>query len=244
MSKNGGWVKIHRKILKWEWYDEPNVWRIFTHCLLKANYKDKEWRGISIKRGSFITSYANLSKETKLSVQQTRTAIAKLESTGELTIKTSNRNTMVIINNYSEHQSINEPGTSQSTINQRSINKQSTTTKKDKKEKKEKNIIINSKYSHELEDILNKWNFEMGTKMKSTRAIKGNYEIWREEYELEDIFRAIEAIQSHSFWSDKMKLATLFRTKNSNGDCDYIGDLLASRVTSQPNINNLKVTQI
>jgi len=72
-----GWIKLHRGLLEWEWYDEPNVFRLFLHCILKANHSDKSWRGSVIKRGEFVTSLQNLSSETKLSVQQVRTCLKK-----------------------------------------------------------------------------------------------------------------------------------------------------------------------
>ena len=35
-----GFIKLHRKILKWEWYDEPNTMRLFIHLLLTASIED------------------------------------------------------------------------------------------------------------------------------------------------------------------------------------------------------------
>ena len=52
---SNGWIKIHRQIIEWEWYDEPNVMRLFLHLLLKANHKDKNYRGKVIKKGMLLT---------------------------------------------------------------------------------------------------------------------------------------------------------------------------------------------
>ena len=43
-----GWIKLHRQFLEWEWYDEPNCTRVFLHCLLKANHKDKRYSTTSV----------------------------------------------------------------------------------------------------------------------------------------------------------------------------------------------------
>ena len=64
-----GFVKLHRSLLKWEWYDDLNTFKLFMHLLLTVNYYDRQWRGKTVKRGSRITSYAILAKETKLSVK-------------------------------------------------------------------------------------------------------------------------------------------------------------------------------
>lgn len=62
-----GWIKLHRKLLEWEWYDDSNAFRLFIHCLLKSNHEERQWRGIVINRGEFVTSQESLSKELKLS---------------------------------------------------------------------------------------------------------------------------------------------------------------------------------
>ena len=131
-----GWIKLHRKILDWEWYDDPKTFRLFIHCLLKANHKDKKWRGNNINRGSFITSLSNLSLETGLSLQQVRTCLDKLESTNEINKASTSVNTCITIINYDDYQSDNTPITN----DQQTSNKRVTTTKNDKNVKNEKNI--------------------------------------------------------------------------------------------------------
>ena len=85
MSENNGYIKIHRKILEWEWYDDNNTYRLFTHCLLRANWKSGSWHGIKYNAGEFITSLPTLAKETHLSVSQVRVALNHLKMTGEVT---------------------------------------------------------------------------------------------------------------------------------------------------------------
>ena len=48
---NNGWLKLHRKISEWEWYTDGNTFRLFLHLLLNANFEDKKWKGITIKKG-------------------------------------------------------------------------------------------------------------------------------------------------------------------------------------------------
>ena len=140
-----GYIKTYRKMLDWEWYTDVPVRVLFEHCLLKANYKEKKWHGITIECGSFITSYENLAFETGLTVQQVRTAINKLKSTGEITYQSTSRYSIITVNNWIEYQEDNTQVNKQITNNQQTINKQITTTKerKESKEYKErKNIDI------------------------------------------------------------------------------------------------------
>ena len=99
-----GWITLHRKILNWQWYHNTNVFRVFMHLLLNANYEDKYWNGIIIKRGQVVTSIRNISKETGLSIQHTRTAITNLQKTKEITIKTTNKYSLVTIEKYNDYQ--------------------------------------------------------------------------------------------------------------------------------------------
>lgn len=101
---NNGWIKLHRSFLDWEWYNCPNTARLFLHCLLKANHKDKKWQGQIIKRGTFLTSLDILSKETGMSVKSVRTSLAKLEKTGEIGTERARKGTKLTICNYGTYQ--------------------------------------------------------------------------------------------------------------------------------------------
>ena len=100
-----GFIKISRKMLSWGWFKDANTAHLFIYCLMRANYKDTEWRGVKLKRGSFITSLKNLSDETGLTQRQVRTALEHLISTNEVTKYASAKNTVVIVNNYDKYQS-------------------------------------------------------------------------------------------------------------------------------------------
>ncbi len=126
-----GFVKLYRDLLNWEWYSDLPVRTLFIHCLLKANYKNTKWKGQAINAGEFITSIASLTKETGLSQRQTRTALFKLKSTCNLTIKTTSRYSIITVNNWQKWQA------EQQTYRQAS-DKQATT---DKEYKEYKNNI-------------------------------------------------------------------------------------------------------
>ena len=123
-----GWVKIHRQFLDWEWYDDNNTKILFIHLLLKANHKPKKYRGKLIEIGQHVTGLEVLCKETGLSIQKIRTAISKLKSTNEITIKTSSKGTVIQIVNYTKYQI----ATNELTNHQQTSNKPATTNKNDK----------------------------------------------------------------------------------------------------------------
>jgi len=128
MKNQNGWIKLHRQILEWEWYDDINCFRLFTHLILKANHKEKRYKGMVIKAGQIVTSRDLLAEETGLSSQQIRTAITKLKSTNEITSVTSSQGTIIEVVNYDKYQiATNEITEEQPTSNQRA-----TTNKNDK----------------------------------------------------------------------------------------------------------------
>lgn len=106
MNQNLSWIKLYRKLLDWEWYKNVNTTRVFIHLLLRANVEDRVWKGVAVNRGQFITSIENLAKETHLSFQQTRTALHNINSTSDITIKTTNKYTLITINKYNDYQQI------------------------------------------------------------------------------------------------------------------------------------------
>lgn len=103
-----GFITLHRQLLDWEWYRDINTKSLFIHCLLKANWEDRNWNGIEIKRGQFVTSNDTLSRELKLSVKEVRTAISKLEKTNEIIKKGASKYTLLSVVKYDFYQEINK----------------------------------------------------------------------------------------------------------------------------------------
>jgi len=125
-----GWVKLHRKFLEWEWYDKSETVHLFLHCLLKANHKNKNYRGKIVNRGSFLTSRELLSKELGLSQRQIRTSLSRLKMTNELTINSTRKGTLIQVVNYTKYQ----VQTNKETDNRPTIDQQQTSNKNVKNE--------------------------------------------------------------------------------------------------------------
>ncbi|MDO4615544.1 MAG: hypothetical protein Q4B15_07930, partial [Lachnospiraceae bacterium] len=98
------YIKLNRKILNWEWYDDVNTRLLFIHCLLRANWMETSWHGVKLKRGEFITSLASLAEETNLSVRNVRTALKHLKATGEVTSRKYAKFRIISIKNWDLYQ--------------------------------------------------------------------------------------------------------------------------------------------
>lgn len=131
------WIKIFRELLQWEWFEKAEMVQLFIYLLLKASCEDKQWQGITVKRGQLVTSNGSMRRDLKLSEQQIRTCIKRLISTGEITYQSTNRYVIITICNYDKYQEnkstanepINEQANTLPTDEQRAINEQTTTSK-------------------------------------------------------------------------------------------------------------------
>lgn len=133
-------IKLYRKLIDWEWYDDTNTFRVFTHCLLRANWKPCKWHGVDIEAGQFITSLANLAEETHLTVMQVRTALNHLILTGEITSYQQGKFRIITVNNWCQYQGDNKVRNKVVTRSQQGDNKVITTDKEYKEREEEKEL--------------------------------------------------------------------------------------------------------
>lgn len=145
-----GWIKLHRSLIEWEWFQDINTTHLFILILLKANTQDKMWQGTCIKRGQFISSLRHLSEETGLSVAQVRRCIDNLKNTGEITHQNCVKYGLFTVINYDKYQCYNTLDNSQTTSVQQSNNKPAATTKKEKNNKNKKKEIV---YTPQFEEF-------------------------------------------------------------------------------------------
>jgi hypothetical protein len=127
-AENDSFITLHRRITQWEWYTDTNTKSLFIHLVLMAQHKDVKWRGIDLKRGQLLTGRMLLSRQTGLSEQEIRTSLNKLKSTSEITIKSTNKNSIITLNNYNTYQDRKEAKKpSNQPTNEPTSNQQSTT---------------------------------------------------------------------------------------------------------------------
>jgi len=159
-----GFIYLHRKILKWEWYDDANTMRVFLHLLLTANHIKKRWRGIDIKRGQVVIGRKKLASTLKLTEREIRTSLKRLKSTNELTIKTTNKFSVVSIAEYESYQVYEKKTTSKTTSQVPTNDQQTTTTNNDNNDNKN-----NKKETFEIPEWINVNDWNDFLKMRSSK---------------------------------------------------------------------------
>ena len=122
---SNGFVLLNRSITDWRWYQDANTFRLWVHLIVNANFVDKDFEGITIRRGQLVTSYASLSRDLGISLQSVRTALGHLKSTGEITTSVHPKYQVITIVNYDQYQT-NQQGNQQATNRQSTGNQQAT----------------------------------------------------------------------------------------------------------------------
>lgn len=180
-----GYIKLFRQLKEWEWYSNKNVTRVFIDLLLSVNFKPKKWQGIEIQRGQIIIGLSKYAESIGLSLQELKTVLKKLKSTGEITTTATNRYTIITICNFESYQSSedesNQQSNQQTTNKQLSNNFQSTFNqqqlKKVKNNNKEKNENNLYPYIAKFE------NFQKGKEIRRTQLDKNfNFALFPAEY--------------------------------------------------------------
>lgn len=158
MQKNETWLKLYRSMLDWEWYQDINTKVLFLHLLLAVNIRPQRKMGMSIPAGAIDKTQQQLATETGLTIQQLRTAISKLKSTGELTVVRGPKFSVYTLKNWSryqaEQQKISRSFNRRATVEQQKSNNLNKNIKNIENRKKEENLPPGdeSNWFEEMED--------------------------------------------------------------------------------------------
>ena len=168
-----GWIKIHRQSLNSSVMAKPKTWYIWCWCLMKATHVSQKFpfngKDVELKPGQFITGRSKALKELKkITPMSYRIALDYLKTTNRITIKTTNKFTIISICNWDEYQVKTTSKTTSKTTNQQPTSNQPATTYKNNKNKKnDKNNInnltkddfneIRIKYGISIKDVIEKY---------------------------------------------------------------------------------------
>lgn len=159
------YIKLYRKFTEWEWFTDGNMVKVWIYLLTHAQYKNSSYQGHKLKRGQVIVGRKMLAERLKLTENQVRTCLNKLKKTQEITIKSTNRYSIITIVKYDFYQGCDDENHQQE--HNQITNKSPTNhhIKRNKEIKKEKNIYNslpiydtskNKKMSQEeMEELMN-----------------------------------------------------------------------------------------
>jgi len=132
-----GHIKLHRSIINWEWFDDEKTLKLFLYLLIKASWKNKKWKGMTVLRGELFCSIESLANGANLSIQEVRSRLINMQTSGEITRRSTNKYTVITICNYDDYQAVEIEDNKQP--NKPTTNQQQHL-KKENKEKKEEGL--------------------------------------------------------------------------------------------------------
>ncbi len=141
-----GWIKLYRQAIDDGWLQNADLWAFWCYCLLKATHKKHTarvgYQRIDLAPGQFIFGRKKAAEELETTERKIRTSLKILEKEGNVTIKTTNKFSVITICNWEAYQLIDngiDQQDDQQTTNRRPASDQQVTTyKNDKKVKNDK----------------------------------------------------------------------------------------------------------
>ena len=144
-----GYFKLYRKITENPIFENPITLKFFIWCLSKSTYKEREVlinnQVIELEKGQFIFGRKKASLELNMSEQVVRTQLKILEKLNVISVKSTNKFSIITVINWGVYQCQEENLTNkqptdnqQRTNNEPTDNQQITTNNKVKKDNKEK----------------------------------------------------------------------------------------------------------
>jgi hypothetical protein len=105
---NQGYVKLWRKSLESPSFHNEKVWKFWSWCLMKASHKECKimvgFQEIALEPGQFVFGRIKASEELRISQRSIRTCVVVLCKTGNMTIKTTNKFSIISIINWKVYQ--------------------------------------------------------------------------------------------------------------------------------------------
>lgn len=162
---NRGYVWTWRKSLDAGWLKNHKLWAFWSYCILKASYQEHDviigTQTVHLIPGQFIFGRKKAAEDLDLSEQEVRTILKYLEKSENLTIKSTNKFSIITIVNWNTYQGggfeinqqINQPLTS----NQPATNQPLTTYNKGNKGKKGNNSKTHLPDDFQISDAVRKW---------------------------------------------------------------------------------------
>ena len=99
-----GYIKLWRELLSKEIYRDPKTRILLIHVLLSAEWERTEHKGHVLEPGSFLTTLKELSEETGLTMRETRTALKRLTEAQTIDTQTTNKYTVITVENWTKYQ--------------------------------------------------------------------------------------------------------------------------------------------
>jgi hypothetical protein len=148
-----GYILVFRKMLTSTAFQDEGTLKVWIWCLLRANFHPQplDWGGeqVELKRGEFVTGRISAAEELRMSPSRVYRLLKKLESWGNISLKSNTHFTVVSVLQYDDYQ-LSGNGIGQPSNNQRTTGEQPTDTDKNRRIKQTKKTDIDTSTEFEI----------------------------------------------------------------------------------------------
>lgn len=207
-----GWIKLYRQTVDDGWLQNAELWTFWCYCLLKASHKKHTarvgYQRVELTPGQLIFGRKKAAAELETTERKIRTYLKILETDGNVTIKTTNKYSIITICKWETYQLIDIENDQQSASKRPASDQQATTYNNVKKEKKEKKKTSAAKKTrrvkspwHNSKELMNNKQFvesmlkskqrhiqiigHLADQMKPGLTTKGQWQVFFDRYKKE-----------------------------------------------------------
>jgi DNA-binding MarR family transcriptional regulator len=253
-NKKLGYIALHRSVSGHAVVDQSlKHFRVWFELLILATHTERNvWfdgKKITLKKGQLITGRTDIALKTRLSPSTVERILKTFENEQQIEQQKTPRGRLITVVNYEPYQHGGQQVDNKWTTSGQQVDTNNNVIIKELKNvnnkygdsKLKKNRVYKSKkYSDEqIESIargfINAWNHIHGTKYRDTswEPIAKNLAYWLDQHDPDDILQAMVNVKLDRWWKDKATPIKFLRTRNANGACDNINDLLNAHGRSE-----------
>lgn len=178
--RNDTWVKLYRKIVDSDIFENPGLLKFWIWCLCKASVDERVVRvgtkKVELQRGQFVFGRSSASVTLKMAESTVYKYLGLLERDGMISTNRNNRYTIVTIEKWGFYQN---KDTNRNRNNNRSSNRTVTETKTEPWQNRNRNEDTNKN----VENVENVGECKEGAVAPTARFSTNNFE-WNDEEEI------------------------------------------------------------
>src|SRR5690625_4522053 len=184
-----GWIKLHRKLLTSDIFQNEKLLKVFTYCLLKATHSEHQQlvgkRKVDLKPGQFIFGRRKAALELDMKESTVRDYMNVLKDDNVITISPTNKYSVVTVVNWGVYQ-FKEDENRQQNDNKMTAEGQQNDTNKNVKNVKnvKKDNTLRYKYTFETHHMKLAELLFKKIKENNPNAKEPNFESWANTFRL------------------------------------------------------------
>jgi DnaD/phage-associated family protein len=186
----GGWIKVHRKLLQSDIFQNEKLLKVFMYCLMKASHTEyKQLVGmkvVELKPGQFVFGRSKAASELNMSESTVWRYMKLLEKLDSIALKSNNKFSVVTVGKWGDYQSHDTEGEQQKN-NKRTTKEQQMDTNKNLK-----NLKKSSSSGSNQNDVIDFYHQNLQIGVSSSPYVYQQIEHWVNDLDSDLVLAAMK----------------------------------------------------